>query len=137
MDSGSAKDLALYRLSQAADSLNVAESNMQLGFYKDAVNRSYYCIFHSMRAVLALGLYDSKKHSGVIAEFNRNYVKTGAFDKRFSKIISKSFQVRNRSDYEDFYIVAKEDVIQQMSDAKEFMAVAAAYIDKFVEDTSE
>jgi len=137
MDSGSAKDLALYRLSQAADCLKVAESNMQLGFYKDAVNRSYYCIFHSMRAVLALGLYDSKKHSGVIAEFNRNYVKTGAFDKRFSKIISKSFQVRNRSDYEDFYIVAKEDVIQQMSDAKEFMAVAAAYIDKFVEDTSE
>ena len=131
MDSGSAKDLALYRLTQAADCLKVAESNLQLGFYKDAVNRSYYCIFHSMRAVLALGHYDSKKHAGVIAEFNRNYIKTGIFDKRFSKIISKSFQVRNRSDYEDFYVVVKEDVVQQISSAKDFMKVATEYIDKF------
>ena len=132
MDSGSVKDLALYRLSQAADCLKVAESNVQLDFYKDAVNRSYYCIFHSMRAVLALGQYDSKKHAGVIAEFNRNYIKTGNFDKRFSKIISKSFQIRNRSDYEDFYVVAKEDVIQQISNAKEFMAAAATYIDEVI-----
>jgi uncharacterized protein (UPF0332 family) len=129
--------LALYRLTQAADCLKVAESNLQLEFYKDAVNRSYYCIFHSMRAVLALGMYDSKKHSGVISAFNKNYIKTGLFERRFSKIISKAFQIRNRSDYEDFYVVAKDDVVQQMNNAKEFMVVAAAFIDNFVEDTSK
>jgi len=33
--------------------------------------------------------------------------------------------------------VAKEDVIQQINNAKEFMAVAAAYIDGFAEETGE
>ena len=76
-----------------------------------------------------------KKHSGVIAEFNRNYIKTDVFDKRFSKIISKAFQIRNRSDYEDFYVVAKEDVAQQIDNAKEFLDVVTEYINSFAEIT--
>ena len=82
-------------------------------------------------------MFDAKKHSGVISEFHKSYIKTGKFEKRFSDVIRQSFTIRNRSDYEDFYVVAKEDVIQQMSNAKEFMAVATVYIDKFVEETGE
>ena len=137
MDRTSALELAKYRLNQAGDCIVVAENNMGAGFYKDALNRSYYCIFHSMRAVLALDFYDSKKHSGIISEFQRRYIKTGKFPKSFSDMIRDSFQIRNSSDYEDFYVVAKEDVVQQISNAKEFMAIATAYIDSFVEETGE
>ena len=49
-------------------------------------------------------------------------------------MIRQSFTIRNRSDYEDFYIVAKEDVIQQMSNASEFMTVATAYVDTFTQE---
>ena len=93
-------------------------------------------IADSIRAVLALDMFDAKKHSGVISEFHRYYIKTGKFDKRFSDVIRQSFTIRNRSDYEDFYVVAKEDVVQQMDNAKEFMTVATAYIDKFAEEES-
>ena len=130
MDKGSSMELAIYRLGQASDCLKSAENNLKLELYKDALNRSYYCIFHSIRAVLALEMYDSKKHSGVISEFHKNYIKTGKFEKRFSAIIRQSFQIRNRSDYEDFYIVMKEDVIQQINNAKEFLTVATAYINR-------
>ena len=118
MDSGSAIELSKYRLDQANNCLLAAENNNESGFYKDALNRSYYCIFHSIRAVLAFDFYDSKKHSGIISEFHKSYIKTGLFDKHFSVVIRKSFQIRNRSDYEDFYIVAKEDVVQQLKDAR-------------------
>jgi len=47
-------DLAAYRLSQAAEFLQDAEINNNNGALKTAANRSYYCIFHAMRAVLAL-----------------------------------------------------------------------------------
>ena len=114
MDNVSVLELARYRLSQAKDCLTVAESNMELGFYKDSLNRSYYCIFHSMRAVLSLDSFDSKKHSGIISEFQRSYIKTGKFQKRFSDVIRESFQIRNSSDYADFYVVAKEDAVQQI-----------------------
>jgi len=130
MDSGSLMDLARYRLGQAADCLKAAENNLESELYKDALNCSYYCIFHSIRAVLALDMFDARKHSGVISEFHKCYIKTGKFEKRFSDVIRKSFTIRNRSDYEDFYIVVKEDVIQQMSNAKEFMTIASAYVEK-------
>jgi uncharacterized protein (UPF0332 family) len=128
-------ELARYRLGQANDCLKAAKNNLESELYKDALNRSYYCIFHSIRAVLALGHFDSKKHSGVISEFHKNYVKTGKFDKRFSVVIRQSFQIRNRSDYEDFYIVVKEDVVQQIANATDFMEATSEYIDKFAEET--
>ena len=107
MDNSAIIELSKYRLEQAGNCLRSAENNMQIELYKDALNRSYYCIFHSIRAVLALDNFDSKKHSGVISEFHRNYIKTGKFDKKFSNTIRISFQIRNRSDYEDFYFVVK------------------------------
>ena len=137
MDSGSAMELARYRLEQAGDCLKAAESNLASDLYKDALNRSYYCIFHSIRAVLALGSFDSKKHSGIISEFHKSFIKTEIFDKRFSVVIRHSFQIRNRSDYEDFYVVAKEDVAPQIENAKCFMQVVTEYIDKYVEEAIE
>jgi len=137
MDNGSVMELARYRLEQANDCLRAAENNMESDLYKDALNRSYYCIFHSIRAVLALGAFDSKKHSGIISEFHKNFIKTEIFDKRFSVVIRQSFQIRNRSDYEDFYIVTKEDVVEQIKNANDFMQATTEYIDKYAEETGE
>lgn len=47
--------------------------------YDTAANRSYYAIFHAARVVLALDGQDYKKHSGVISNFQKNYIKTGIF----------------------------------------------------------
>jgi uncharacterized protein (UPF0332 family) len=132
MDNGTSLELARYRLRQAADCLKAARNNLESLLYRDALNRSYYCIFHSIRAVLALDMFDAKKHSGIVSEFHMSYIKTGKFDKRFSTVIRQAFQIRNRSDYEDFYFVEKEDVIMQISNAEEFMSVVTAYIDRFV-----
>ena len=133
MDSGSAMELARYRLGQANDCMKAAENNLESKLYKDALNRSYYCVFHSIRAVLALSSFDSKKHTGIISEFHKGFIKTGKFDKRFSVVIRQSFQIRNRSDYEDFYVVAKDDVVQQIDNAKDFMQAAKEFIDKSAE----
>ncbi|MBR1702400.1 MAG: HEPN domain-containing protein [Lachnospiraceae bacterium] len=64
----------------------------EIGQYKSSINRSYYAIFHALRAVTAMDGFDSSKHSGVIAYFNKNYVKEGIFDKdihRRNKTLSR------------------------------------------------
>ena len=88
------RDLMKYRIEQATECLDSAIREEQAGSFKTAANRSYYCIFHAMRAVLALELFDSKKHSGVISAFRERYIKSGIFDSSMSKIISKAFEVR-------------------------------------------
>ncbi len=81
-----------------------------------------------MRAVLAFDEIDMKHHSGVISEFRRLYVKTGIFGAEMSEIISLLFNVRTDSDYDDFYVVSKEETIEQFENAKYFLNVIEKYL---------
>ena len=93
-----------------------------------ALNRTYYAVFHAMRAVLALDGIDMKHHSGIISEFRKRYIKTGIFDRELSVIISRQFDNRTGSDYDDFYIIVKKDVYESLSDAGQFLDAVEGYL---------
>lgn len=98
------------------------------GDYATSANRSYYAIFHAIRAVLALDGLDFKKHSAVIAKFREFYIKPGYFDVRFSRIIGEAFDLRGDCDYEDFYVVTKQAVDEQLNQAAEFISEVERFI---------
>jgi len=126
---GSLKELAHYRLERAEEMLLASEVNLGLKQYRTSLNRSYYAIFHAMRAVNILENYDSSKHSGVIAFFNQTYLKTERLEKGLSKIVKESSYLREKSDYDDFYIAKKEDVENQLLNAKYFVNQIKKFID--------
>ena len=103
------RDLANARLQNAKDCLLQANALLDVGQYKGVANRAYFAIFHAMRAVLALDKFDTKKHSGIIAKFRESYIKTNRFDAEISEIISTLFRMRSASDYDDFYLLSKEE----------------------------
>ena len=80
----------------------------------------YYAIFTAVRAVLANDKVDFSKHSGVIAYFQKEYIKTGIFDVKYSKYLQNAFQIRNSCDYDDFFIASKQDAEEQYNRAAEF-----------------
>ena len=120
--------MAQFRLEKAKKDLAAAKATAEQGFYDVSANRSYYAIFHAARAVLALTGQDFRKHSGVIAYFRKEYVKTGIFETRLSDIIQDAFEIRTDCDYEDFYVVAKEDVEQQIQNAEYFVSKIEEYL---------
>ena len=122
-------DLTLYRLNSAKEKLVSAELLLNAGQYKDSIGRSYYAIFSALRAVLAKDKVDYTKHSGVISYFQKEYIKTGLFDKKYSKYITSSFQIRNNCDYNDFYLVSKEDAVEQYDHAQELYKVVKNFIE--------
>ncbi len=130
-DEHTPEDLAVFRLHQARECLQAALAAID---FKTAANRSYYCIFHAMRAVQALDRFDSRKHSGVIDNFRKDYIRTGIFSGEFSKVIGKAFDVRLESDYEDFYVVSKSKVTSQVENAKALEAVEK-YIGERIQST--
>ena len=81
-----------------------------------------------MRAILALNRVDFSKHAGVIAYFQKEYVKTKKFDTKFSKYLQNAFQIRNVCDYDDFYIASKQDAEIQIEQAKEFLEAVKKYL---------
>ena len=124
---GSVTDLSKYRLETAKDDLATAKKNFEDERYRASVNRSYYAIFHALRAITALDQFDSGKHSGIIAYVNQHYVKEGVFDRSFSKLIDSAYRLREKADYEDFYIVAIADARKQIEKAETVIATVEEY----------
>ena len=79
--------------------------------------------------MLALEGKDFKKHSGVISAFQRDYIKTGIFDKELSYILRDAFSLRTDSDYEDFYVVSRDAVVEQVANAERFCNEIRQYIE--------
>ena len=113
--------LSRYRFETAVEALEDARIMYERGRYKNTLNRAYYAIFHSIRAVNALSGYDSSKHSGVISYFNLNYVKTEIMPKELSRIIREASENRERADYLDFYVASGEEAGKQIDRATEFL----------------
>lgn len=121
-------ELSNWRLTKAEQTFKEGEDLLLLGHYSGAINRFYYAAFHAMRAILATKELDSAKHSGVIALFNQNFVKTGKISRNASKTVSSLFKLRQDSDYLDFKVFsyddakkAKESVQSLINEIKDYL----------------
>lgn len=123
------RELMMYRLNSAKEHLDSAQILLKHNRYKDSIGRSYYAMFASVRALLALEGIDYSKHAGVISYFQKEYIKTGKLDKKYSKYISQAFQVRNNTDYADFFLVSQEDTKEQYEKACEFYEAIRKYLE--------
>lgn len=130
---GSVKELALYRIERAKEMLLAAEENIPIRQYRTSLNRSYYAVFHAMRAANCLVGFDSSKHSGVIAFFNKEYLKTDKVERSLSEIIKGSSYLREKSDYDDFFIASVSDAKKQLENAKIFVKHIECFINQIKE----
>ena len=127
MESG-VKDLSKYRFESSLEDLYDARIMFENGRYKNTLNRAYYSIFHAIKAVCALDSFDSSKHSGLIAYFNQNYVKSNIFPKEMSKVIRYASENREKADYLDFFIASKEEAAKQIERAEYFFKIIREYL---------
>ena len=122
-------ELARYRFLRAQETLEVAQTLLDNGKYRDANNRSYYAAFYAIRAVYALKGIDFKKHKTLIATFNKEFVATEIFPRSLGKGISMLQLIREQSDYDDMYVASKQESEMQLSTAKELIALVKEYLE--------
>jgi uncharacterized protein (UPF0332 family) len=68
--------------------------------YIAAVNRAYYAIFYAANALLTTKGLERSKHSGVIAAFRQQFVKTGIVEAEFSRYYGAAMDERHAGDYD-------------------------------------
>ena len=125
------RDLSNYRITEADDSLKVAAAALCLkeGMYKDSINRSYYAAFYAVKAVLALSTVDFKRHKDVMGYFNKEYVANEVFPREIGRKLGTLQRVREKSDYDDFYIASKEKAQEQFQTAKLVIDIVKRYLE--------
>lgn len=93
-----------------------------------AVNRSYYAVFHAIKAIEIFDNFDSKKHSGLISNFRQKYIKTGIFDIEYSEILKSLAQYRQDSDYDIFSDISLDEAKEQYENAKKFVDAVKVFL---------
>ena len=134
MDAITGKDLAIYRLKSAEERLKAARLLLERQMYADAVSRVYYAVFQAARAALATKELDSCKHSGTIGLFNQQFVKTNILPKDYGKILKSSRDLRQAGDYDDFYLVSREEALTAVESASRFIRGIRLFLEKVEEN---
>lgn len=132
MDRETYEALAQARIDRAKELLDEAQTLLDTGKYKSANNRAFYAIEKSMKALLAYKGIDADSHNGCLRQFNVHFIKdeVGGFSQGDYKRVADAQRIRNNSDYDDFYIADKQECINQVATAKEFIEKASGFLNK-------
>lgn len=79
---------------------------------------------------MALKTIDFKRHKDVMAYFNKEYVASGIFPRDIGRLIGMMQRVREKSDYDDFYIASKEKAEEQFESATIVIETVKKYLEK-------
>lgn len=120
-----------YRLKQAEETLSDAKAMYENNLSPRSItNRSYYAVFYS---VMALFLHEgvnikTSKHIGVISLFDKEFIKQGKLDKKYSVLLHRLFESRLESDYKDMIDITMGDADEYIKDAEEFIDAIKKYL---------
>ncbi len=123
-------ELCRYRLRQAEDTIAEATLLQNAGHYRGAVNRAYYAMFYAIQVLVFQNNVKVSKHSGIISYFDREFVKSGIFDKKLSKWLHRLFDLRQDADYDDLYEPTPDQCDEAIEQAKEFVSQIRALFKK-------
>ena len=130
MDKDYSLELAKVRIERAGELLSEAKNLLEQNSYKSANNRAYYSIEKSLNALLAVLGVESSTHNGCLKQFNYHYVHNGdgTFTPEDYRIAAMAEQIRNVSDYDDFYVANKNESREQVDNAEYLLNKVKKYL---------
>jgi uncharacterized protein (UPF0332 family) len=93
-----------------------------------SASRAYYALFYTASALLLSRGLSFSSHSGVIANFGKEFAKPHILDPKFHNYLIEAQDRRNIGDYEIVFTVTDEQAKEMLVWAKEFIQVAEEYL---------
>lgn len=124
--------LAKIRMERAYELLKEAEELLEKGSYKSANNRAFYAMEKAVKALLATEQIEVATHNGGLKQFNFVFIYKGdgTFTSEDYQKIARCEQIRNASDYDDFYVASKAEARQQVENTRFIVKKVDQYISK-------
>jgi uncharacterized protein (UPF0332 family) len=113
-----------YRIKQAEETLSEAQKMLEENFSaRSVINRAYYSTFYSVLALFVFAGLNPKtsKHAGAISLFDKEFIREGKIDKKYSQILHKIFEARQECDYKELVEPTNEDASETLVMAREFL----------------
>ncbi len=108
-------------IAKAEDCLADAELSLKYSRYIACINRSYYCTFDCIQALLYVKNVFAKTHQGSHTKFHEHYLKTGLLPVELGEKLNLAFDLRQAGDYDFDALVTEEDAKKAFEIAKLFL----------------
>ncbi len=115
------KALIEHRINRAWETKKEAVFLNENGMSAAAVSRIYYGMYYALTALSLSEGFKSNKHSQLIGWFNKNFIRTGIIDSKYSKIITRAFNKRMDGDYEDFTEFSHSEINEMIKECEKFI----------------
>ena len=119
-------------LDQAEEELNAAHLLYDKKFYRDAISRSYYSMFHAAQALLFIRKISPRSHKGVIQKFGEEFIKLGLLEKKMGQMLSQAESMRLKADYDVGVPIHKEECEEILDNCEVFLAKIKKVIKDFI-----
>ena len=117
-------------LERAHEVYEEIEVMCQAGKWNGAANRIYYSVLHAVNALFINDGLQVKRHKSSHVMFSQYYVKTGKLPLEYGRFYNNLQTLREKSDYNCFYDVDEQDVINGMEKVRQFIQEIENYIGK-------
>lgn len=115
---------------KASKSFDAAGTLLRDGHPEFAASRVYYGCFYVAEALLLTERLSFSRHSSVIAAYGRLFAKTERLDRRFHRLLQRTFVARHSADYDAKVDLDSTEVAGWIAEAREFLGAARSYIDR-------
>lgn len=85
---------------KAHTSLQAASILFRMGHYCDAISRSYYAVFYSIKALFVQDDVSAYKPATMLSALGKLYVNSGKMEPCYHKAIFQIFDLRYQTEYE-------------------------------------
>ncbi len=115
-------------LEKAKRSQKAATKLFKDGDVDFAASRAYYSLFYTASALLLSRGLSFSSHSGIIANYGKEFARTGALPPKYHNYLIESQDRRNIGDYSLVAEITEEQTQEMLGWAQEFIAAAEEYL---------
>ena len=113
-------DYIKYRFHRAEEAYDEAIILAEKEKWNASLNRLYYSCFYAVIALLLKNNIETQTHDGARTQFGLNFIKNNRIDKKYGKLFTKLFDLRQKGDYGDLFDFDKKIVEPLINQVKEF-----------------
>lgn len=125
------KALVSYRIQRSHETWAETKKIIEDKLWYAAANRMYYSCFYMTCALLICHGLSASTHGGVIRMLGLHFVVTGKISSELNRFYAQLFEMRQKSDYDDYIQITSVDVLPMVSQAEQYMET----LEKIIKDT--
>jgi uncharacterized protein (UPF0332 family) len=119
------KVMVALEIERAVKTIGEMNYLQQGGLWNTMANRLYYAVFHAVSALLIHDGHKVGTHKGSHVLFSQYYAKTGKLPMEYSELYTQLETMRNEGDYNCYYNVKPEQLMESIPLAKEMIDTIA------------